>query len=348
VVKSSRIAAWGQPGPGSISSEPTSTWAKEKRFLALFKGRLAADITSKDVEDFKAAFAQDPVRRVPGKRKRPGRSRSRSTKETARAVATVNAYLKYLKAVFSRAVRQGRLGYNPVHAVKLYRENNARNRCLSAEEESRLLSALSPRLRALVTMVLHTGMRRGELRALRWDDIDFATGTLRIRQDKAGDGRWVTLNSVAKATLLGLRREQRILGPYVFCSPLGKFLHNWEREWRPALEAAQIPDFRFHDCRHTFASRLTMAGVDLYTVQRAGGWKTQVMVQRYAHLSPDHMKAAVERLATVLPDGGTGTKTGTSEAVASAGGSVSVRKRMVSRPGIEPGTPCLKGRSSAN
>jgi hypothetical protein len=91
-----------------------------------------------------------------------------------------------------------------------------------------------------------------------------------------------------------------------------------------------------------------MAGVDLYTVQRAGGWKTQVMVQRYAHLSPNHMKAAVELLATVLPDGGTGTKTGTSEAVASAGGSVSVRKRMVSRPGIEPGTPCLKGRSSAN
>jgi len=74
-------------------------------------------------------------------------------------------------------------------------------------------------------------MRRGELRALRWEDVDFATGTIRIRRD----------------------------------------------------------------LRHTFASRLAMAGVDLYTVQRAGGWKTHAMVQRNAHLSPDHMRAAVER-----------------------------------------------------
>jgi integrase len=62
-----------------------------------------------------------------------------------------------------------------------------------------------------------------------------------------------------------------VLGSYVFCSPEGRFLHNLERDWRPALEKAKIPDFRFHDCRHTFASRLAMTpGVDLYTVQRAG------------------------------------------------------------------------------
>ena len=107
------------------------------------------------------------------------------------------------------------------------------------------------------------------------------------------------------------QREQKILSTYVFCSPEGRFLHNWERDWRPAVLAAKVPNFRFHDCRHTFASRLAMSGVDLYTVQRAGGWKTQVMVQRYAHLSPDHMKAAVERLARPVSEGRTGTKTGT-------------------------------------
>jgi len=100
------------------------------------------------------------------------------------------------------------------------------------------------------------------------------------------------------------------MSPWVFCSPQGRFLHNLERYWRPSLNAASIPDFRFHDLRHTFASRLAMDGVDLYTVQRAGGWKTQVMAQRYAHLSPDHMRAAVERLATIS-ECGTGTKTGT-------------------------------------
>jgi hypothetical protein len=173
------------------------------------------------------------------------------------------------------------------------------------------MEALPARLRPFVTLALHTGMRRGELQGLRWEDVDLATNTLRIRQDKAGDGRWVTLNSVARAALLTVKRAQKVLSPYVFCSPQGRFLHNFDRQWRPALRAAGVPDFRFHDCRHTFASRLAMAGVDLYTVQRAGGWKTQVMVQRYSHLSPDHMRAAVERLAKPAPDSATGTKTGT-------------------------------------
>ena len=137
-------------------------------------------------------------------------------------------------------------------------------------------------------------------------------GTLRIRRDKAGEGRWVALNSTAIAALLSVKREQKVLGSYVFCSPEGKLLHKFERDWKPALKAAKLADFRFHDCRHTFASRLAMLGEDLYTVQRAGGWKTQAMVQRYAHLSPDHIKAAVERLVNAGSNRPTGTKTGTS------------------------------------
>jgi integrase len=133
--------------------------------------------------------------------------------------------------------------------VTLYHENNARNGCLTAEEEARPMDALPERLRPFVTVALHTGMRRGELLALRWQDVDFATGTIRVRQDKAGDGRWVVLNSVAREALLAVKREQKVLGPHVFCSPEGKFLHNWEREWRPALQTAKIGDFRFHDCR---------------------------------------------------------------------------------------------------
>jgi integrase len=239
------------------------------------------------VEDFKANLARD------------------------RKVATVNHYLKFLKAVFNRAIRRGLLTYNPVRSVKLFQEHNARNRCLSAEEETRLMEALPVALRPLVMLALHTGMRRGELRALKWQDVDFAAGTVHIRQDKAGEGRWLALNSAARAALLTVKREQKIMSPYIFCSPQGKFLHNFERYWRPALEAAKISDFRFHDCRHTFASRLAMAGVDLYTIQRAGGWKTQVMVQRYAHLSPDHIRAAVERLMKPGSASATGTKTGT-------------------------------------
>lgn len=250
---------------------------RAERLQDAFAGRLASDIRPKDVEDFKAALAE------------------------VRAVATVNHYLKLLKAVFNRSIRQGRLTYNPVAAVKLYQEHNARNRCLSPEEEARLLEALPKRLRPLVTVALHTGMRRGELRALRWEDVDFVTGTIRIRQDKAGEGRWVALNSIAREAVEEAKRQQDPPSAYVFSSPRGRFLHNLERDWRPALRAAKISDFRFHDLRHTFASRLALAGVDLYTVQRAGGWKTHTMVQRYAHLSPDHIRAAVERLAGSKP-----------------------------------------------
>jgi integrase len=284
---------------------------RAERLLGRWKGRLATDVTSKDVEDFKAHLAETLT---------PSRKRRVNTDEDATprerqplSVATVNHHLKLLKAVYNRAIRAGRVPHNPVAPVKLYQEHNARNRCLTPEEEARLLAALPARLRPFMILALNTGMRRGELQALRWDDVDLAAGTLRIRRDKAGEGRWAVLNSDARVALVSVKREQKILGAYVFCSPEGKLLHNFERDWKPALRAAKIPDFRFHDCRHTFASRLAMLGTDLYTVQRAGGWKTQVMVQRYAHLSPDHIKAAVEQLARSNSGRATGTKTGTGE-----------------------------------
>src|SRR5215467_1253809 len=124
---------------------------------------------------------------------------------------------------------QGRLAYNPVSAIKLCRENNKRNRCLSAEEEDRLLEALPDRLRPFVTVALYTGMRRGELRSLRWDAVDFTTDTIHLKRDKAGEGSWVTLSSVARDALLAVKREQKIMSPFVVCAPHANFLHNWER-----------------------------------------------------------------------------------------------------------------------
>ncbi len=124
----------------------------------------------------------------------------------------------------------------------------------------------------------------------------------------------------------------------------GRFLHNLAKAWYLALKAAGIEDFRFHDLRHTFASRLAMLGIDLYTVQRAGGWKTGIMVQRYAHLSPDHMRAVVDRLA----ENGIGTRIGTKGFGTNPGDGVTAEEGMVTRLGVEPRTPGLKGRYSAS
>ncbi len=167
------------------------------RLLKVFRRKLAVDITPQDVEALKADLAGHSR----GGR-RGGRPQDRT--EPLR-VATVNHHLKLLKAIFNRAIKTGKLTYNPVRAVKLFKENNARNRCLSVEEEARLFKHLPDRLKPLVTVALHTGMRQGELLALRWDDVDFYTGTLRVREAKSGEGRSVTMNSIAQDTLKGVR-----------------------------------------------------------------------------------------------------------------------------------------------
>ncbi len=318
------------------------------RLLRAFRRKLARDITAQDVETLKVAMSTTARG---GRREGDPEERGNPLK-----VATVNHHLKLLKAIFNRAIKTGKLTYNPVRAVKLFKENNARTRCLTPDEESRLFEHLPESVKPLVTVALHTGMRQGELLNLRWDDVDFYTGTIRVREAKSGEGRSVTMNSIVRETLQAVRREQiqkareqakggrEILSPYVFCSHKGRFLHNLAKDWYPALEAAGIEDFRFHDLRHTFASRLAMAGVDLYTVQRAGGWKTAIMVQRYAHLSPDHMRAAVERLARR----GSATQSATRGSSGNPGDGVSAEEGMVTRLGVEPRTPGLKGRYSAS
>jgi integrase len=318
------------------------------RLLKAFRRKLARDITAQDVEALKVTLATTARG---GRRGGDPEARGNPLK-----VATVNHHLKLLKTIFNRGVKTGKLTYNPVRAVKLFKENNARNRCLSPKEQARLFAHLPESIKPLVTVALHTGMRQGELLALRWDDVDFYTGTLRVREAKSGEGRSVVMNSVVRVTLRSVRREQiqkareqakggkEILSPFVFCSHKGRYLHNLAKAWYPALTAAGIEDFRFHDLRHSFASRLAMAGVDLYTVQRAGGWKTAIMVQRYAHLSPDHMRAAVERLA----GGETATQSATKALEGNPGDGVTAEEQMVTRLGIEPRTPGLKGRYSAN
>jgi integrase len=255
------------------------------RLLATFGDKLAVEITAKDVEDYKAKLAEGLA---------PG---------------TVNRDLALLKATFNRALKAGKVSQNPVKAVKLFKENNARTRCLSDQEEARLYDALPDYLKPFLTVALNTGMRWGEMARLGWDDVDFYTGTLHVRQSKSGEGRRIPMNRVVRETLHAVRRDQvqrareqrdgerEILSEYVFCAPQGGSLRNFGRGWYPALRKANIPDFRWHDTRHTAASRLVMAGVDLYTVQEILGHKTIAMTQRYAHLSPGHQRQALERLA---------------------------------------------------
>jgi site-specific recombinase XerD len=230
--------------------------------------------------------------------------------------ASVNRELAFLKRVYNVAIADGLLETNPVRQVKLLTENNARVRYLTDSEEVRLRAETGETRWSVVALALNTGLRRGELFALRWDNVDFTTNVLTIPRTKAGRMRHVPMNAAVRAILGALERRGR--SPYVLPSATGQTALDAQnlinRVFTPALQRAGITDFRWHDLRHTFASRLVMSGVDLRTVQELLGHADVRVTLRYAHLSPAHLLDAVETLGSRR----TSTTTRTSAEAASA------------------------------
>jgi site-specific recombinase XerD len=235
--------------------------------------------------------------------------------------ASVNRELAFLKRTYNVAIADGLLETNPVRQVKLLKENNARVRYLTDEEEIRLRAEMGETHWAVVALALNTGLRRGELFALRWDAVDFTANVLTIPRTKAGRARHVPMNAAVRA-ILGAR-ESRLRSPYVLPSAKGSTMldaHNFiNRVFTPARKRTGIEDFRWHDLRHTFASRLVMRGVDLRTVQELLGHTDIRMTLRYSHLSPAHLLAAVERLPQTPTDTATRSSGGADDRAQGSG-----------------------------
>jgi integrase len=136
---------------------------------------------------------------------------------------------------------------------------------------------------------------------LRWEHIDFRSNNLNIPRSKHGERRHITMNSVLRATLLALKNVQTSKDVFAPGSP-----SKW---FQQICTEAKISGFSWHCLRHTFASRLVMAGVDLRTVQELMGHKSIMTTMRYAHLAPAHRANAVERLVTQTGPTGTATST---------------------------------------
>ena len=207
--------------------------------------------------------------------------------------ATVNRYRAMLSLTYRLAIRNGRVRENPARLVAHRLEDNARLRFLSPEEETALRKAIEsacPEHLPELTLSLNTGLRMSEQYRLRWEDVSIDRRTLTVPRSKNGAARHVRLNQAALGALEALR--DRAKGSEFVCGGAKK-----PRKWfEPAVEAAGLKDFSWHCLRHTFASRLVMAGVDIRTVQELMGHKTISMTVRYAHLAPQHRLAAVERL----------------------------------------------------
>ena len=252
-----------------------------------------------------------------------------------KAAATVNRDLNTLRGALSRAVEWNLLDTHPLAKVKASQtDRSGVVRYLDAAEEKRLATALTARddqrrgdreranawrkergyrrwptlgtytdhLTPIVTLALHTGLRRGEIFGLLWRDVDLTASRLTVRGDesKSGQTRHVPLNTIA-ATALATWREitkPKTADAIVFAGAEGEPLEDIKKAWKALLAKASLRDFRFHDCRHHFASKLVMAGVDLNTVRELLGHSDFKMTLRYAHLAPEHKAAAVARLVT--------------------------------------------------
>lgn len=240
--------------------------------------------------------------------------------------ATVNRDLDRIKAALAQAVTWEMLTVNPLaKARRIKRDIEERVRFLSPKEEKALRSALETReakakaarasgnawrkergqeplepipgfsdhLAPMTLLAINTGLRRGELTQLKWADIDLSGRRLTVRAGyaKSGKARHVPLNSEAVDLLQAYQKQHSGKGPLFAITSVKK-------SWAGLMTLAKIEGFRFHDLRHTFASKLVMRGIDLNTARELLGHGDIKMTLRYAHLAPEHKAAAVEALLT--------------------------------------------------
>lgn len=216
--------------------------------------------------------------------------------------ATFNRYRATLSMIYREAIRNGWTDRNPARLIRAKREENGRIRFLSDAEEVKLRKVINAEypIRYLneFEIALHTGMRRSEQFSLAWDQVSQEASRIHLLKTKNGSDRTIPLNSVSRTAL---ERQHAISGnaERVFITEDGKpFIRKAIRRWfEEAIVKAGIEDFSWHCLRHTFCSRLVMAGVSLKTVQELMGHKTIQMTARYAHLSPHHLQNAVELIA---------------------------------------------------
>ncbi|EGR0214096.1 site-specific integrase [Vibrio parahaemolyticus] len=231
-------------------------------------------------------------------------------RKLGRAPATIEYTFNRLKAALSRAVEWEFIESHNLSSVKIAKEDNTRIRYLSESEEAALLNALAAReaqlcedndsyqyadfFTPLITLAMHTGMRKGEMLTLRWESVSFENRYLTILSEnaKSKKKRTIPMNDTV-FNMLSQWRAQNLNEEYVFVHE-GKQVSFFQYPWQNLLKAAGIENFRFHDLRHHFASKLVMAGVDLNVVRELLGHADLKMTLRYAHLAPAHTAAAVQ------------------------------------------------------
>jgi integrase len=213
-----------------------------------------------------------------------------------------NHHHTLLSLTYRLAIRNGKVEKNPVRGIRREPENNSRVRFLTADEETRLREAIrsNPAWREHepeLTLSLSTGLRRGSLyQDLVWENIDLAARVATVPRTKNGEPVHIPLNADAMKALMVFHARGDGTGRVVR-NMAGEPL-NYPTHWFvPAVRAAKIRDYKWHDNRHTYASRLRQTGTPLGNIAELLGHKGLAMTRRYAHLSISNLHEAVARIA---------------------------------------------------
>ena len=233
-----------------------------------------ASITRGDVEDF------------------IGHMRAKKTAEgTPLAPATINRHLALLRAAFNYAVQNNYLHTNPARGFPMLPEDNERDRVASREEYDRLITAANPQLRLAIIIAYYAGMRLGEIAKLTWEHIDLKQRVFKLKSSETKT-RASRLVPIADPVLEELKVQPRQLDGRLFTATVAT-LSRWFAE---ACRELKIKGLKFHDLRHTAATNLRRAGVDIFTIKQVTGHKTLAMLERYNTIDVDDLPEAMNKV----------------------------------------------------
>jgi site-specific recombinase XerD len=212
--------------------------------------------------------------------------------KTTKTAATSNRYRALFSLIFREALRNGKVTSNPARLVRQQHENNGRIRFLTDAEERSLravIVARFPEHEPELTIALGTGMRLSEQYTLTWRNVDFVRREINLDRTKNGSPRMIPMNDAVMTAMQEFAKRATSTSRDAFV-----FTIKSPREWfLTALSKAKIDNYRWHDNRHTFCSRLAMRGENLKVIQQLAGHKTIQMSARYAHLGEKSLHAAV-------------------------------------------------------
>jgi integrase len=240
----------------------------------------------------------------PDKRSRKGKAPCELVPTArARTPDSVNRIKAALSSFYKHAIVAGIVSSNPCTGIPARAEHDKRTRWLTDYERAQLLKACRASdceklyLHLLLLAALMTGARRGELLALRWEQIDFSARTATLARTKNGDARTLSFPMPVIEEMLRHRKAAGL----VFADERNVFsVASIKRPWLTALKEAKIEGFRFYDLRHSAASYLAMSGASLLEIAKVLGHRSMQTTKRYAHLSVAHKQALTDRVLGVL------------------------------------------------